>query len=45
MGAFGYRMGDLDEMAEDCVRSAFTLKAPHRPSHAEYRAMIAEIMG
>src|SRR5258708_2327466 len=43
--ALGYPAGDLDEMAEDAAQSFFNLRSPYRPTTAEYKDMISEIIG
>ena len=43
--AMGYGDADLDEMAEDAARSHFNTRSPHRPSRAEFRAMLDQIAG
>jgi alcohol dehydrogenase class IV len=42
--AYGYRLGDLDEVAADAHRSFFNHTAPYHPSVAEFRVMIEEMM-
>lgn len=41
----GYAGGDLDEMAEDAASSFFNGRSPYRPTVAEYKAMLTEILG
>lgn len=43
--ALGYEGGDLDEMAEEAARSHFLGRSPYRPSAAEFRTMLAAVMG
>jgi 4-hydroxybutyrate dehydrogenase len=45
MRALGYRGGDLDEMALDAAKSHFLGRSPYRPSAAEFRTMLAAVMG
>ena len=45
VGALGYPGGDLDEMAADAAASFFNLRSPYRPSVADFKAMIGEILG
>jgi 4-hydroxybutyrate dehydrogenase len=45
VGALGYPAGDLDEMAADAAQSFFNLRSPYRPTEAEFKTMIAEILG
>jgi 4-hydroxybutyrate dehydrogenase len=45
MRALGYKGGDLDEMAQDAAKSHFLGRSPYRPSAAEFRTMLAAVMG
>ena len=45
MRALGYKGGDLDEMAQDCAKSHFLGRSPYRPSAAEFKTMLATVMG
>ncbi|HEY3916484.1 MAG TPA: iron-containing alcohol dehydrogenase [Stellaceae bacterium] len=45
MRALGYKGGDLDEMATDAAKSHFLGRSPYRPSAAEFRVMLATVMG
>ena len=45
MRALGYKGGDLDEMAQDAAKSHFLGRSPYRPSAAEFKTMLAAIMG
>ncbi len=40
----GYVPSDLDEMAQDAAASFFNLRSPYRPTIAEYRTMIADLL-
>lgn len=40
-----YPQGDVDEMAADAANSFFNALSPYRPTAAEYKVMIQEIMG
>ncbi len=42
--ALGYPSGDLDEMAGDAAASFFNLKSPYRPTVADFKSMIGEIL-
>ena len=42
---FGYRIGDLDEMAADSLASYFNKASPYTPTQAEYRAMLMAVLG
>ena len=41
----GYKGGDLDDMAQDCAKSHFLGRSPYRPSAAEFKAMLATVLG
>jgi len=41
----GYPDGDRDEMADDAAKSFFNAWSPHRPTQAEYKTLIQEMMG
>jgi alcohol dehydrogenase class IV len=41
----GYPNGDLDEMAHDAANSYFNHTSPYHPTPADYKMMIAEIVG
>jgi len=43
--ALGYKGGDLDDMAQDCAKSHFLGRSPYRPSAAEFKAMLATVLG
>jgi alcohol dehydrogenase class IV len=43
--ALGYRGGDIDDMAEDCAKSRFLDRSPYRPSFAEFKTMLATVIG
>ena len=43
--ALGYKGGDLDDMAQDCAKSHFLGRSPYRPSAAEFKSMLATVMG
>lgn len=43
--ALGYPPGDLDEMAADAAASFFNLRSPYRPTAADFKTMIGEILG
>ena len=43
--ALGYPEGDLDEMAQDAAASFFNLRSRYRPSAAEYKDMLRQIIG
>ncbi|HLI23048.1 MAG TPA: iron-containing alcohol dehydrogenase [Stellaceae bacterium] len=45
MRALGYKGGDLDEMSQDAAKSHFLGRSPYRPSAAEFRTMLATVMG
>jgi alcohol dehydrogenase class IV len=45
MRALGYKGGDLDEMAQDAAKSHFLGRSPYRPSAAEFKTMLATVMG
>lgn len=45
MRALGYKGGDLDEMAQDAAKSHFLGRSPYRPSAAEFKTMLAAVMG
>jgi alcohol dehydrogenase class IV len=45
MRALGYKGGDLDEMAQDAAKSHFLGRSPYRPDAAEFRVMLATVMG
>jgi 4-hydroxybutyrate dehydrogenase len=40
----GYPGGDLDEMAADAAASFFNLRSPYKPTVADFKAMIGEIL-
>jgi alcohol dehydrogenase class IV len=41
----GYRKTDVDRMADEAWRSYFNLTAPRRPTRADYRHLVAEVLG
>ena len=43
--ALGYKGGDLDDMAQDCSKSHFLGRSPYRPSAAEFKTMLATVLG
>jgi len=43
--ALGYKGGDLDDMAQDCAKSHFLGRSPYRPSAAEFKTMLATVLG
>lgn len=43
--ALGYKGGDLDDMAQDCAKSHFLGRSPYRPSVAEFKTMLATVVG
>lgn len=45
MRALGYKGGDLDDMAQDCAKSHFLGRSPYRPSAAEFKTILATVMG
>lgn len=45
MRALGYKGGDLDEMAQDCAKSHFLSCSPYRPNAAEFKTILATVMG
>ena len=42
---YGYKLVDLDEVAEDAHRSFFNHTAPYHPSKDEYKSLIREVLG
>jgi len=45
VGALGYGQGNLDEMAEDAAASFFNLRSPYKPTAAEYKDMLRQVLG
>lgn len=45
MRALGYKGGDLDDMAQDCAKSHFLGRSPYRPDAAEFKTILATVMG
>jgi 4-hydroxybutyrate dehydrogenase len=45
MRALGYQGGDLDDMAQDCAKSHFLGRSPYRPTAAEFKTMLATVLG
>jgi alcohol dehydrogenase class IV len=45
MRALGYKGGDLDDMAQDCAKSHFLGRSPYRPGVAEFKTMLATVIG
>jgi 4-hydroxybutyrate dehydrogenase len=43
--ALGYPAADLDEMAADCANSQFNARSVHKPTPADFRAMIGDLLG
>jgi alcohol dehydrogenase class IV len=41
---YGYKPGDIDEMAAEAHKSFFNHTAPYHPTQAEYRKLIEELM-
>ncbi len=43
--ALGYKGGDIDDMARDCAASRFLERSPYRPSFAEFKTILATVIG
>lgn len=43
--AYGYKLGNLDEVAADAHKSFFNHSAPYHPTVGEYKEMVLEVMG